>query len=270
MRPKIRGFKPEMWTDEDFTEVSPFARLLWLGMWNFACDNGHLQDKSKQIKGRVLPFDNVNCAELLRELDDQGLIHRSDGWITIPNLAYHQKPHKSWWSTCDKPGCALPEGASRAPGNRGATVAKRGRNRSATAEVDVEGESDVEGEVNPLPDKSGQTPSRFDEFWDAYDHKVGRKKAEAAYRAAIKKPDVTDDLLIAAATQYVEWVKSEGKHPTFTKHPTTWLNGECWRDERVARQAPPTRVQQHLALAQKLAEEEDQMIPLPKQIGEGR
>ena len=65
---KIRGFKADLWTDEDFVELSPFARLLWLGMWNYACDNGHLDDKSKQIKMRVLPTDDVNCAELLREL----------------------------------------------------------------------------------------------------------------------------------------------------------------------------------------------------------
>lgn len=122
---------------------------------------------------------------------------------------------------------------------------------------------------NLLSDKSDDTepPNRFDEFWNAYDHKVGRKRAETAYAAALKKPGVTPDLLIAAAASYVAWVKSEGKHPQFTKHPTTWLHGEHWTDERAARM---TRTQQHLALAQQLhAEEQGQMIPFP-QIGEGR
>lgn len=105
---KIRGFKPDLWTDEDFVEVSAFARLLWLGMWNFACDNGHLQDRSKQIKMRVLPTDDVNCAELLRELDGQGLIHRADGWITVPNLARHQKVDRRYFLTCEKPNCTKP------------------------------------------------------------------------------------------------------------------------------------------------------------------
>jgi hypothetical protein len=111
--PKIRGFKPDLWTDEDFVELSAFARLLWLGMWNFACDNGHLQDKSKQIKMRVLPTDDVNCADLLREIEAQRLIERADGWITIPNLSHHQKPHKRWYVTCEKPGCALPDREQR-------------------------------------------------------------------------------------------------------------------------------------------------------------
>ena len=106
---KIRGFKPDLWTDEDFVEVSPFARLLWMGMWNFACDNGHLADKSKQIKMRVLPTDDVNCAELLRELEAQGLIERADGWITVPNLTRHQKTDRRYFTTCEKGGCETPE-----------------------------------------------------------------------------------------------------------------------------------------------------------------
>lgn len=111
--PKIRGFKADLWTDEDFVELSPWARLLWLGMWNYACDNGHLADKSKQIKMRVLPTDDVNCAELLRELEQNGRIVRENGVITIPNFARHQKPDKRYFQTCDSPGCTKPEGDSQ-------------------------------------------------------------------------------------------------------------------------------------------------------------
>jgi hypothetical protein len=105
---KIRGVKPDLWTDEDFVELSPYARLLWIGMWNYACDNGHLADKSKQIKMRVLPTDEVNCAELLREIESQRLIQRADGWITIPNLARHQKVDRRYFTTCEKEGCDDP------------------------------------------------------------------------------------------------------------------------------------------------------------------
>lgn len=116
--PKIRGFKPDLWTDEDFVELSPFARLLWMGMWNYACDNGHLADKSKQIKMRVLPTDDVNCAELLRELESNGRIVREDGVITIPNFTKHQKPDKRYFQTCDVPGCVKP-GEDSQPETRG-------------------------------------------------------------------------------------------------------------------------------------------------------
>ena len=68
-----------------------------------------------------------------------------------------------------------------------------------------------------------------------------------------------------AAAAYITWQIAEGKHPTFTKDPTTWLHGEHWRDERTPQAPARTRVQEHLALVQQLAAEEgDPTIP---QIG---
>jgi len=271
--PKIRGVKPELWTDENFVELSPFARLLWIGLWNHACDNGHLQDKSKQIKMRILPTDEVNCAELLREIEGQRLIERVDGWIIIPNLSHHQKPHRRWWSTCDKPGCVLPEGASHAPSNRGATVAPPKRNRVATADVDGDVESDGDGESDLNPSRASRSemdPEGFAEFWGIYGKKVGRKNAVAKYRLALKKPGVTADLLVAAARSYVDWQRSEGKFPAYTKDPATWLNGEHWTDERSARVAPQPhtgRAAQWMQLAADLGPEQPSNV---REIGPRR
>ena len=87
---------------------------------------------------------------------------------------------------------------------------------------------------DPVPDPTRPDPSpsraatpslaaerleRFDEFWETYCHKVDRKKAETAYIAALKKPGVTDDLLIAAAAAYITWQMSEGKHPEVHQAP---------------------------------------------------
>jgi hypothetical protein len=105
---KIRGIKPEFWTDEDVVELTAHARLLYIGLWNYACDNGHLEDRPKQIKMRILPADDCSVADLLRELDEKGRITRREGWITIPNLTDHQRIDKRFFTTCDKPGCVKP------------------------------------------------------------------------------------------------------------------------------------------------------------------
>ena len=110
----------------------------------------------------------------------------------------------------------------------------------------------------------GEPPDRFDEFWDTYSHKVGRKPAEKAYRAALKKPGVTADLLVASAAAYITWQHSNGKHPQFTKHAATWLAQECWRDERPVAAPPQTNFQSHIALVRELAEQEQAQ---PFQIG---
>jgi hypothetical protein len=118
---KIRGIKPETWTDETFVELTPLARLLFIGMWNYACDNGHLEDRSKQLKMRLLPADDCNVAELIRELESHGRIVREEGWITVPTLREHQRIDKRWFATCEKPGCVKPgtETANPEPESRG-------------------------------------------------------------------------------------------------------------------------------------------------------
>lgn len=118
----------------------------------------------------------------------------------------------------------------------------------------------------PSSDKSDHSFDRFAEFWDTYGNKIGRKKSRVAYRAALKKPGVTEDLLIAAAYEYAAWCRETS---TFQKNPLTWLHGEHWTDERPSRQQPPTRVQSHLALIQQLAAEEAEQPTLP-QIGYSR
>ena len=116
--PKIRGVKPDYWTDEDIVDLSIPARLLFIGLWSYACDNGHLQDKPKQIKMRIFPGDDVSAAELLRELADGGRIQRVDGWIVIPKFTKHQKPDRRYFQTCEKPGCTKPSWNSQ-PETRG-------------------------------------------------------------------------------------------------------------------------------------------------------
>ena len=100
----------------------------------------------------------------------------------------------------------------------------------------------------------------FDAFWDAYGKREGRKTALAKYQIALKKRGVTATLLLDAAEKYIAWQRSIGKHPEFTKLPTTWLNGECWNDERAThfpkRTAGDQRVADALTLAQRLADDD--------------
>ena len=147
---KIRGVKPDYWTDEDIVELSIPARLVFIGMWNYACDNGHLQDKPKQLKMRILPADDVNVAELLRELAKKERIQRADGWVTIPNFTKHQKPDKRYFQTCEKAGCVRPDSDSQ-PETRSAhherTASTPRAHGVRTVGAHVEGDGDGDGEV---------------------------------------------------------------------------------------------------------------------------
>jgi hypothetical protein len=163
--PKIRGIHPDIWTDEDFVELSPLARLLWVGMWNYACDNGHLRDRSKQIKMRVLPTDDVNVAELLRELETNGRITRSDGWVTIPNFTKRQKPDKRFWVVCEAPGCTKPGDPERETRSAPHEPTQSHHEPTSGALGDVDGEGDGEGELRVTTAPRKRPSTRLPDDW---------------------------------------------------------------------------------------------------------
>ncbi len=68
---------------------------------------------------------------------------------------------------------------------------------------------------------------QFNEFWNLYDKKVSKPKAITAYNRALKKVD-HNTIMDALKKQKKLWV---GKDKAYIKHPTTWLNQECWEDE---------------------------------------
>jgi len=68
---------------------------------------------------------------------------------------------------------------------------------------------------------------QFNEFWNVYNKKVSKPKAITAYNRALKKVD-HQTIMDALKKQKKLWV---GKDKAYIKHPTTWLNQECWEDE---------------------------------------
>ena len=69
----------------------------------------------------------------------------------------------------------------------------------------------------------------FEEWWNAYNKKRGRKKAEAKW----KKLSLNDKVACMKATPlYV----ASTPDPVYRKDPLTYLNGECWNDEIIQKQ----------------------------------
>lgn len=72
---RIRSCNPEQWTDDDFVSCSPLARLLALGLRNFADDNGVFEWNPTKLKMRILPADNADMPALLAELVATRQVH---------------------------------------------------------------------------------------------------------------------------------------------------------------------------------------------------
>lgn len=65
---RIRTIKPEWWTQESVIECSMNARLLYLGMNNFADDQGNIEGHLGTVKALVFPADSIDVRPLLLEL----------------------------------------------------------------------------------------------------------------------------------------------------------------------------------------------------------
>lgn len=74
---RIRSIKPDFWTSEQVMECSPIARLMFIGLWNFADDHGRLPSAPKTIKAQIFPGDDINSDAIrgmIGELSSNGLV----------------------------------------------------------------------------------------------------------------------------------------------------------------------------------------------------
>lgn len=67
---RIRTVKPDFWTSEKLAGVSRDARLLFIGMWNFADDEGVMPAKLGTLKAQVFPLDVLDLQTLRAWVDE--------------------------------------------------------------------------------------------------------------------------------------------------------------------------------------------------------
>lgn len=90
-------------------------------------------------------------------------------------------------------------------------------------------EVDLFKESLPPVSEAEQIDADFKVWYAKYPRRKGPAAAKKSYISARKKKGVTAGLLLAACERYV--AETKGKEARFIKHPSTWLNQECWDDE---------------------------------------
>ena len=230
---RIRTIKPDFWTDGNMVKLSSFARLLYIGMWNFTmCDHGHVADDEMKLKLQILPMDDVNISELLAEIMAQGRVTRicsPDGrtYLHVKRFEDHQKIDPRWKTRC--PACAQED--SLTPAETPVSFVEPRRD-SPTLPLGREGM----GRESNTPSAPAAPSQEFLSFWAAYPRRVGKQDAIRALRKALRSAPL-DDILAG-----VEVLKREveGKDPKFTPHPASWLNAGRWEDELPVQQTVVT------------------------------
>jgi len=95
---RARNLKPSFFTNEELATLSPFARLLFAGLWCHADRDGRLEDRPLRLKVSILPYDDQSVDQLLTDLQRGNFLVRyeADGkkYIQINTFKKHQNPHK--------------------------------------------------------------------------------------------------------------------------------------------------------------------------------
>lgn len=94
---RARNIKPGFFKNEELSEVSSDARLLFIGLWCLADREGRLEDRPRRIRAELFPFDNVEVDSMLIELQSKGFIIRYEvdnkKYLAVVNFVKHQDPH---------------------------------------------------------------------------------------------------------------------------------------------------------------------------------
>ena len=213
---RIRTIKPEFWTDEVVVELDYADRLLFIGLWNFADDQGYLPLRIKRIKMQVFPGDDSDVEKGLRTLWESSLValyaHPDGLLLHITNWSRHQKisnPAREKYSPSDlRKLTELTTDLQRSLESYPAEgKGKEGKGKDSCASSSLERE--------------------FAEWYDAYPRKRGKGQAVEAYRTARKKADA--QTLLEAIRRQTPTLTARG--PEYVPYPATWLNGERWDDE---------------------------------------
>jgi hypothetical protein len=269
---RIRSIKPELWSSPGLPS-DPWARLLFIAMWNWADDNGVGSANERELLGFAFPNDPQITIEHLRRMlveirrvfDVDFYTVAGRPYFAIPSWEKHQKFDRRSKGKYPPPDRAethlyLQEQADSTESHESPPSARRD-SVAGTGEQGNRGTGEEEQEPSSaeLMDHP-RTSFLFEQFWDHYPRKVGRQDAQRAWDKARRK---VNPATIQAA---VERMAADPNLPEqqFIPHASTWLNRGGWDD---APYPPPSngrpkasttdeRVSQGLSMAKRYAAEE--------------
>jgi hypothetical protein len=244
---RIRSVHPGLFTDEAFVSCSPLARLLVIGLWTEADDQGLFEWKPVTIKMRLLPVDNADVPALLAELSDGNLIKSFSAagreYGAIRNFRKYQRPKKpntthplpdefrtyvALDSVSSEPDDDEGNASSEPSTHHRPSIPQKGEK---PPQMEDGGDKMKEGEENAHAGAPASSAHRwpngaFERFWMLFPNKVGRQAAQAKFDVIRKRGTVDFDRLMAGLASYCA---KRDDRPWC--NPATWLNQGRWDDE---------------------------------------
>jgi len=212
---KSRMINTTFWSDSFIQNLNIADKLLFL----YLLTNEHTDICGiYEISIKTMAFESGLPIDTLRKSIDRlskvNKINFVDNWIFIKNFQKHQQCNP-------KVQRGIEIGIERVP--------KAIYDRLC---IDYEGLSHSNPNSNPNSNSNSKSKYMgvldFENFWNLYPNKKNKKKAMTIF-LKLKKSLLPEILkALEAQKQSEDWLKDGGQ---YVPHPTTWLNGEQWKDE---------------------------------------
>jgi uncharacterized protein YlbG (UPF0298 family) len=254
---RARNIKPGFFTNDNLGELSAYARLAFIGLWSQADFNGNMKYKPKRLKVEVLPYDNVDFSELVKELSDAGFVMTyetgGDQYLHVINFKKHQRPHKNEvlrGTDVPQPEEETAQNSPELEQERNGTEPGRDENRSNPPDtgylIPDTGYRIPDSEKNKGPSADEPAPvkspppkkfaeAEFDEFWETCRsnwHGVAGTKAEAK-KEFLKLDRSSESLDEITRLTLVECQSRKRQHAAEgfaenMKHVCRWIKYRGW------------------------------------------
>lgn len=233
---RIRTIKPEFFDDPDIGDLSPWARLLFIGLWTQSDRDGRVVADWRRLRARIFPYD-AKCPDLSRlavELHGKDMIRsyrdslgRECLWIV--NFLTHQRPHPKEPASIIEPW----PGVSIQAENIKAVEENVEPCKETVDRVDygLLTMDQGKGMDHRVPTPTALTADDgFEAFWKVYPKKVGKGAAQKVWRTLRPGSELqaTIGAAVAAQRQCRQWLNDAGK---YIPNPATWLGQKRWDDE---------------------------------------
>lgn len=248
---RIRTIKPDFWVDEKVVECTAFARLCFIGLWNFSDDDGRMEYRPKKIKMQIFPADDVDISGLIGELRGERLVELysvdNKEYLRVCGFHKHQKIDRRLSSKHPPP----PRITPNHPDGR------EGKGREVKEHMSDSDESDALFETEYQAARKAYKPRNRND---------NQKRAWDAWKARVREHINPADLLLGIR-RYSKRNVAESTPPDKIMHMSTFLNADkSWEQPWAAVEKVPT----DLAAVRRLVAEKNIEIPDNSNLFEAR
>ena len=204
-----RMISPDFWTDDKMLQLPIPARLMFIGMLNFADDEGLLQNNATSIKVKILPAEDItveiieNYIRTMVGLQLLSLGTNVDGQslLKITKWHDHQKiQHPTPTKYIFTPLIEEIKTNSSSP-----TVELNEDSHKTISQYSIDKNSIVKNKVDKSSKKNQDFT--FEQFYELYPKKQAKKKAQLSFKQ-LKKGDIKG-LKVGLDSWVTYWKKSD-------------------------------------------------------------